>query len=148
MGSQRQWDSSGVAYAVLSGAVASGVGYAIWYSALPFLRPTQAATVQLSVPVLTAMGGVCLLGEALTLRLVLCSAAVLGGIALTLGTRRVAPTQAPVPTASPDLSGFQITSVNDAALLDGPASLSNGSSPGTAADSQEREHRYVGLDRR
>lgn len=96
MGSQRQWDSSGVAYAVLSGALASGVGYALWYSALPFLRPTKAATVQLSVPVLTAMGGVCLLGEALTLRLVLCSAAVLGGIALTLGIRRIAPTQAPV----------------------------------------------------
>jgi drug/metabolite transporter (DMT)-like permease len=88
MGSQRQWDSSGVVYAVISGALASGVGYALWYSALPFLRPTQAATVQLSVPVLAAMGGVSLLGEALTLRLVLCSAAVLGGIGLTLTTRR------------------------------------------------------------
>ena len=88
MGSQRQWDSSGVVYAVISGALASGVGYALWYSALPFLRPTQAATVQLSVPVLTAVAGVCLLGETLTLRLVLCSAAVLGGIGLTLTTRR------------------------------------------------------------
>ena len=58
MQSQRQWDSSGVGYAALSGAIASGVGYAIWYSALPYLRPTQAATVQLSVPVLTAVGGV------------------------------------------------------------------------------------------
>ena len=88
MGSQRQWDSSGIVYAVISGALASGVGYALWYSALPFLRPTQAATVQLSVPVLTAVGGVYLLGETLTLRLVLCSAAVLGGIGLTLTTRR------------------------------------------------------------
>ena len=91
MQSQRQWDSSGVAYAALSGAIASGVGYAIWYSALPYLRPTQAATVQLSVPVLTAVGGVCLLGETLTLRLVLCSAAVLSGIGLTLTTRWGAP---------------------------------------------------------
>ena len=77
----------------MSGALASGVGYALWYSALPFLRPTQAATVQLSVPVLTAAAGVLLLGELLTLRLALCSAAVLGGIALTLAWSRRRPKQ-------------------------------------------------------
>ncbi|HET7126135.1 MAG TPA: DMT family transporter [Lysobacter sp.] len=75
---------AGAGYAVLSGALASGVGYAIWYTALPRLRATTAATVQLCVPVLAALGGVMLLGEALTLRLLLASAAILGGIALVV----------------------------------------------------------------
>jgi drug/metabolite transporter (DMT)-like permease len=78
------WDVAGVAYAVASGALASGIGYAIWYSALPALTATTAATVQLSVPVLAAFGGVVILGEPLTPRLVLASCAVLGGIALVL----------------------------------------------------------------
>jgi drug/metabolite transporter (DMT)-like permease len=77
-------DGWGIGYAVLSGAVASGVGYAIWYAALPGLRATQAATVQLSVPVIAAGGGVLFLGEAVTLRLVLASLAILGGIALVI----------------------------------------------------------------
>jgi drug/metabolite transporter (DMT)-like permease len=77
-------DAAGVLYAVLSGALASGVGYAIWYMALPFLKSTTAATVQLGVPVLAALGGVSLLGEALTLRLVTASVAILGGIALVI----------------------------------------------------------------
>ena len=72
---------AGVGYAVLSGALASGVGYAIWYGALPFLKATTAATVQLAVPVIAALGGVALLGEALTLRLLLASVAIVGGIA-------------------------------------------------------------------
>ena len=80
-------DAAGVAYAVASGAITSGVGYAIWYTALPSLKATVAATVQLSVPVIAAMGGVLLLGEALTLRLVLCSIAILGGIALVVRRR-------------------------------------------------------------
>ena len=81
-------DGPGLFYALLSGAVTSGVGYAIWYSALPGLRASQAATVQLSVPILAALGGALLLGEALTLRLLLSAGAVLGGIALVLGSRQ------------------------------------------------------------
>jgi len=82
---------AGVLYAVISGALASGVGYAIWYAVLPSLKATSAATVQLSVPVLAAAGGLVFLGEALTLRLVLSSAAILGGIALVILERRPAP---------------------------------------------------------
>ena len=77
-------DSAGIGYAVASGALASGIGYAIWYSVLPTLKAANAATVQLSVPVITAVGGVLFLGEAVTLRLVLASAAILSGIALVI----------------------------------------------------------------
>jgi drug/metabolite transporter (DMT)-like permease len=77
-------EPNGVAYAIASGAIASGLGYAVWYAVLPSLRATTAASVQLSVPVLAALGGVLLLGEPLGLRLVLASAAVLGGVALAL----------------------------------------------------------------
>jgi drug/metabolite transporter (DMT)-like permease len=73
---------------VASGALTSGVGYAIWYAALRGLRATSAATVQLSVPVITAAGGILLLGEPLTLRLIGASIAVLGGIALVIRPRR------------------------------------------------------------
>ena len=75
-------DYSGIALAVASGALASGIGYTIWYSALPGLGATTAATVQLSVPLITAIGGVLLLGETLTLRLAIAAIAILGGIAL------------------------------------------------------------------
>jgi drug/metabolite transporter (DMT)-like permease len=85
------WDARGAMLAVLSGAVASGLGYAIWYTVLPALRATHAATVQLSVPVIAAIGGVLLLGERLSLRLVLCSIAILGGIALVLHARKLGP---------------------------------------------------------
>lgn len=79
----------GLALAVASGAVASGLGYALWYAALPALRATQAALVQLSVPPLAALGGVAFLGESLSLRLVVAAAAILGGIALAVaGGRR------------------------------------------------------------
>ena len=81
------WDAPGLAYAAASGALASGVGYALWYAALPQLRATQAATVQLSVPVLAALGGVALLGEPLTLRLTLATVAILGGIGLVIRER-------------------------------------------------------------
>jgi drug/metabolite transporter (DMT)-like permease len=77
-------DRAGVAYAVLSGAIASGVGYVIWYTALPGLKAASAATVQLSVPVLAATGGILLLGEPLTLRFLVASVAVLGGITLVV----------------------------------------------------------------
>jgi len=73
---------------VASGALASGIGYAIWYSALPGLKVTSAATVQLSVPVIAAVGGVAFLGEPLTLRMVLAAAAVLAGIALVIVQRQ------------------------------------------------------------
>ncbi|WP_448207370.1 DMT family transporter [Azospirillum sp. sgz302134] len=82
-------DPAGLVYAVLSGALASGMGYAIWYAALPGLTAARAASVQLSVPAITAVGGALLLGESITLRLALASAAILGGIALViLGHRR------------------------------------------------------------
>lgn len=77
-------DSAGFWYAVSSGALASGIGYAIWYAALPALKATHAATVQLSVPLIAALGGIIFLGETVTLRLVLASAAILGGIALVI----------------------------------------------------------------
>ena len=77
-------DSAGVLYAVASGSVASGIGYAIWYTALPALKATSAATVQLSVPVIAAMGGIVFLDESATVRLVLATVAILGGIALVI----------------------------------------------------------------
>ena len=81
-------DTAGFWYAVSSGALASGIGYAIWYTALPALKATHAATVQLSVPVIAALGGIILLGEPITPRLLLASAAILGGIALVIQKRR------------------------------------------------------------
>ena len=79
--------AEGAAYAVASGAVASGIGYAIWYAALKGLTGTGAATVQLSVPVIAAIGGALFLSEDVTLRLVVASAATLGGVALVLTQR-------------------------------------------------------------
>lgn len=78
----------GVGYALLSGAVTSGIGYAIWYTAVPHLKAATAATVQLSVPLLTALAGTLFLGETWTLRLALACLAILGGIALVVGVRR------------------------------------------------------------
>ena len=77
-------DLAGVTYAIISGAITSGLGYVIWYSALSSLKAASAATVQLSVPVLAASGGILLLGEPLTLRYLLASVAILGGIALVV----------------------------------------------------------------
>jgi len=74
----------GVILAVLSGAVASGMGYAIWYTVLPHLTATRAATVQLTVPIIAATAGVLLLAEPITMRLVFASIAVLGGVYLTI----------------------------------------------------------------
>lgn len=79
--------AKGVLWAVLSGALASGVGYAIWYAVLPALTATRAATVQLSVPVLSAVAGVILLAEAVTLRLVIAAVLILGGVGLALRAR-------------------------------------------------------------
>jgi len=77
-------DKAGFWYAVMSGALASGIGYVIWYRLLPALKATHAATVQLSVPVIAALGGIVFLGEPITLRLTLASVAILGGIALVI----------------------------------------------------------------
>jgi drug/metabolite transporter (DMT)-like permease len=74
----------GVVLAILSGALASALGYVIWYSALPYLSATHAATVQLTVPIIAAIGGVLLLSESMTLRLIIASFAVLGGVYLTI----------------------------------------------------------------
>jgi len=83
-------NSAGVWVAILAGALTSGLGYAVWYTALRGLKATQAATVQLSVPVLAALGGILFLGESLSLRLALASVAILGGIALVILEKRAA----------------------------------------------------------
>ena len=83
-----QLSRAGIVWAVISGALTSGVGYVIWYAALPGLRATSAATVQLSVPVLAAAGGILFLNESLTLRFLVSSIAVLSGIALVVIEQR------------------------------------------------------------
>lgn len=81
--------AEGVLLAVASGALTSGLGYAVWYAALRGLSATTAALVQLAVPALAAAGGVLFLAEDVTLRLALSSAVILGSIALgILGRRR------------------------------------------------------------
>ncbi|MEO8667302.1 MAG: DMT family transporter, partial [Bauldia sp.] len=77
----------GIVLAIASGAIASGCGYVIWYAALPGLTAARAATVQLSVPVIAAFGGVALISEAVTFRLVIASVATLGGVAIVLAQR-------------------------------------------------------------
>ena len=89
-----RFDRAGVVCAVISGAITSGVGYVIWYSALPGLKAIRAATVQLSVPVLAAAGGILFLSESITLRFLVSSVAVLCGIALVIIEQRSAPTVA------------------------------------------------------
>ena len=86
--SRARFDRAGIFYAVFSGAVTSSLGYVIWYSALSGLKATSAATVQLSVPVLAAAGGIILLHEPVTFRYVLASLAVLGGIFLVVIEKR------------------------------------------------------------
>lgn len=77
----------GASLALASGAITSGLGYAVWYAALRGLSATHGAIVQLSVPPLTALGGVLLLDEALTVRLVVAGLVILGGIALAISSR-------------------------------------------------------------
>ena len=103
----------GIACAMASGAVTSGIGYAIWYSAIRGLRATHAATVQLSVPVIAAAGGIVFLDEAISARLVIASAAILGGVAFVV-IEKPSPVDAPVDSlflkwtterSPPDLAG-------------------------------------------
>ena len=82
--------SSGIVLAVLSGAVASGIGYTVWYTALKHHTATRAAVLQLSVPVIAALAGILFLAETATARLAIAAALILGGIVLTiLGRRRM-----------------------------------------------------------
>ncbi len=77
-------DHTGALYAVISGALTSGLGYVLWYAALPALTATSAAVIQLSVPAIAALGGVVLLAEPLSSRLAIASVTIMGGIALTI----------------------------------------------------------------
>ena len=79
--------TTGVILAVASGAIASGVGYSIWYSALRYLTATRAATVQLSVPAIAAIGGVVFMAEGVSVRLAIATLATLGGVWLVLAQR-------------------------------------------------------------
>lgn len=81
----------GLGYALASGIVASGFGYALWYYIVPKLSVTNASSVQLSVPVLASLGGFVWLGEPLTMRLLICSAITLGGIGLVLWVKNMEP---------------------------------------------------------
>jgi len=80
---------AGYGLAILSGAVTSGLGYALWYRVLPNLAASTAALVQLSAPLLAVMGGIILLGESISLRLGVATVLILGGIALGLVQRRI-----------------------------------------------------------
>ncbi|MEH6355328.1 MAG: DMT family transporter [Marinobacter sp.] len=77
-------DVVGIWYAIVSGALTSGLGYVAWYMVMPKLKATNAAIIQLSVPVIAAAGGIVFLDESITLRLALASGAILGGIALVI----------------------------------------------------------------
>ncbi len=95
----------GFLWAALSGSITSGVGYVLWYAALPRLTATRAATVQLAVPVLAALAGVVVLSEAISLRLVISSVAILGGVGLAVSRHKAPPERqeslvAVVPTSN------------------------------------------------
>ena len=83
-----EMNSTGLWLAVASGALASGAGYVIWYAALPSLSRLSASVVQLCVPVIAAFGGVLFIGEAISLRLIVSSLLILGGIFLAVRPRR------------------------------------------------------------
>ncbi len=81
-------DGTGIALALVSGGVTSGLGYALWYAIVPELGATRAAVAQLTVPVIAVAAGVVLLGEAVTPRLVLSCLLVVGGVGLGLAPGR------------------------------------------------------------
>jgi drug/metabolite transporter (DMT)-like permease len=82
--SHEQLDRMGMIYAVASGAITSGLGYVLWYAALPSFTTSAAAIIQLSVPAIATLGGALLLAEPVGARVLVASAAILGGIALTI----------------------------------------------------------------
>ena len=86
--SQIYSSQKGITLAVLSGAIASGIGYAVWYRALKFHTATRAAVLQLSVPALAAFGGVIFLAETVSIRLILATVLILGGITITITARK------------------------------------------------------------
>ena len=79
----------GFLWAALSGSITSGVGYVLWYAALPRLTATRAATVQLAVPVLAALAGVFVLSEAISLRLIISAVVILGGVGLAISRPKI-----------------------------------------------------------
>lgn len=83
-----QWSNDGVLFALASGIVASGCGYAIWYKALPLIQSTTAATVQLSVPVIATLMGWAFLAEAISVQIMVASLMTLGGIWLVIKMRK------------------------------------------------------------
>ncbi|MEN1728007.1 MAG: DMT family transporter [Pseudomonadota bacterium] len=85
---QARWDSSGIALAMASGALASGLGYVIWYFALTLIQTRTAAVAQLQVPVITALAGVVVLAEPLSLRVLIAGGIILGGILLVIAPWR------------------------------------------------------------
>ncbi len=104
--SGRSLEVEGWGYAVASGALTSGLGYLAWYAVLPSLRAATAATVQLSVPALAALGGAAFLSEPLTVRLLLATAVTLGGIALVIRQRQPrAATASANRSAEPSANG-------------------------------------------
>ncbi len=78
------WTNTGIGLAVISGAITSGLGYALWYTVLPRLAGTVAAVAQLTVPIIAMLGGMLFLNEALTLDFVIAAALVLGGVTLSV----------------------------------------------------------------
>ena len=80
---------TGAMLAVTSGSITSGLGYVLWYRALRRITTTQAAVVQLLVPVLAAIGGIIFISETLSLRLVVASSLILGGVAAAVLKRAV-----------------------------------------------------------
>ena len=86
--SQLKVTTIGVVFAVLSGVIASGIGYSVWYAALKYHTATRAAVLQLAVPVIAAVGGLVLVFEPISVRLVLASLLILGGIGLVLISRK------------------------------------------------------------
>ena len=83
-----RWDTQGIALAAISGGITSGLGYALWYRVLPLLTSPTAASLQLSVPLITALGGMWWLGESPSLRLWLASAAIVVGISMVIQSQR------------------------------------------------------------
>lgn len=81
---QTHLSANGIIYAVLSGAIASGIGYAVWYAALKFHTATRAAVLQLAVPVFAALGGILLLSESVSFRLLISASLILGGISTVI----------------------------------------------------------------
>lgn len=86
----------GVLLAIFSGGLASGVGYAVWYAALQGMSAARASIVQLTVPLLAALGGVVVLGEEISLRLAVAAVVILGGLTLALSARRSLDTPRPL----------------------------------------------------